>query len=417
MRPPHPIAKNTLSPPEANASLKSLPLQAPALIPSPPSPVTQQGECVHLVIPGETAPEPTLTARPRRWSEGWRRRIVGCDSAVWACRAAIAATPNLRHRVYIVGGNRAGDRAAALGLAFTGRLSPPFARPELATAAIKNLFAEHGEPDIIQCWGGSFAALRDRLAGHTRRAVWLVTDFEGAVLEIKEPGAREPLTQALSPWLSESGGGGPLHHRDDIRRQLRVGTDDLLIALVGDPASAVDALPLMSMISILHVAGIRAIPVLPRSGFAVPRVLRHLRTGGYISDVRVVGCVSLVATACDIGVCIPRLPAEGEASVEPRATNKLAVGHVAARGLPVLIPESVWARSLYPAAAHTCIYPTLDHAAIAKTVVPMLENGRAGLHAARAAILESGLAPAPRSLTDEVVAAWGTILATSARRR
>lgn len=392
-----------------------------ALVTPPHAP---RGDCLHLVLPGVVFPEPVLTARPRRWSEGWRRRIVGTDSAVWACASAIAATPSIAHRVCILGGNAADARAAALGLHAHLRLSPPFGRPELAAAGLQGILSHDGEPDIIMCWGGPFAALRDRLSSDTRRSVWMVADTETGVLEVKDTTAREPLTQALTPAL-------PLDNialadpatRAEQRARFNLPTDEFLIALIGDPAPACDALPLLYAASVLHVAAVRITPVLPRTAFNIGRIRRHMRAGAYQGNLIVrEEPTDLIAPACDLAILIAHEPEGGpdrigDAPPEPLPSHKLAVARTAARGTPVLVARSVWSEQLYPEAAHACLYPSPDHSAIAKTIFSLLDNDRALLTTACTALNEQHLRQPSQTMVDEVTAAWNAALARSSRNR
>ncbi|HYE61302.1 MAG TPA: hypothetical protein VD997_04840 [Phycisphaerales bacterium] len=371
---------------------------------------------LHLVLPGGRVVRPSLTLRPRRWSQGFRRDVRGCDAAVWACRECIAASPELEHRVCVVGGNEAGERSAAMGLETHARLAPPFSRPELALTGYRNLLREWGTPQVVMCWGGDFAALRDRVvaggpeagAGREMRGpVWMVADLHAGVLEVRDSEhTREPLTQALTPWL-------PVPHaltqrdREAVREAFNVGPGELLCALIGDPPAACDAITLAYMAGILHVGGVRVVPVVPRGAYQLERALRHVGAGGYLGDLRLIdGPMSLIAPGCDLGVCIPVAPTEHEMAEEPALPSKLAVARAAAMGLPIVMSATPWAQGLLPEGAQVCLSPSNDHAALAKRVFALAEDGQRRLRYARAALIEHSVNAPPRGLVEEVLAAW-----------
>jgi hypothetical protein len=377
---------------------------------------------VHLVIPGGPIPSPDLSMRPRRWSHGSRRDVRGCDAAVWACRQTVLQTPWINHRICVLGGNEAGERAARLGLEAHARLAPPFSRPELALAGFRNLIADWGAPAIVMCWGGDCAALRARmLAGRESgspspagRATWMVADMHAGVLEVHDlQHTREPLTQAMTPWLPVP---GALTQRDReaIREQLQVEDNELLVALVGDPPAAIDAITSTYMAGILHVAGVRVTPVIPRGSYQLDRALRHIASGGYLGDIRLIDePMSLIAPGCDLGVCAPVALSEHEVLCEPSLPSKLAVARAAGMGLPIVMAATPWARSLMPEGAQSCLASTPDHAALAKRVYDLLADKQRLLRSARAALIEHSVRAPARGLAEEVVAAWSRFGAAS----
>lgn len=379
---------------------------------------------LHLVLPGGPVVRPSLTLRPRRWSQGFRRDVRGCDSAVWACRECVTATPHLSHRVCVVGGNEAGERAAGMGLEAHARLAPPFSRPELALAGFRNLLQEWGRPLVVMCWGGDFAALRDRVvagASDSRGAPqaaapsWMVADMHAGVLEVRDSEhTREPLTQAMTAWLPVP---PALTQRDREAIRARFGVPDnaLLCALVGDPPRACDVIALVYMAGILHVGGVRVVPVVPRGAYQLDRALRHVGAGGYLGDLRIIDePMSHIAPGCDFGVCVPVPPGDHEVLCEPALPSKLAVAHAAAMGLPVVMGATPWAQGLLPDGAKSCLAPTMDHAALAKRVFALLEDGQRPLRAARAALIEHSVHAPARGLVQEVLAAWSKVCSVQA---
>ncbi len=371
------------------------------------------GRVLHLVLPGGPVAGPALSLRPGRWSQGSRRSVTGADAAVWACAAAIAAAPQHHHRVCVFGGNDAGRRAARLGLTAQLRVAPPFSRPELAAAAVWGVLTDGPAPEIVQCWGGDFAPLRDRVAPRTPGSTWMIVDLHAGVLEVRDHATpHDPLTQALTAWLPPV---APVGDASALRARLAAPEGSLLVTVVGDPPEALDAVPVLYALSILHVAGVRATLVLPRGCGQFDRALRHVQRGGYVHGLRVTDePLSEVAPACDVGVCVARSWSESEALTEPAFSTKLAVARAAGQGLPVLIPSSAWAEQLLPIGAHACLTPSADHAAIAKRVFALLEHEGRPLRACRAELLARSVTAPARGMTDEVTGAWQRVLA---RRR
>lgn len=386
---------------------------APASAPAPAA--RSMGSVLHLVLPGCPMERPALSLRPGRWSQGSRRIVTGADAAVWACTACVAAAPDVHHRVIVFGGNAAGERAAAMGLAADGRIAPPFSRPELAASAVAAVIASGPTPDVIQCWGGDFALLRDRLAPRTPRSTWMIADMHAGVLEVRDNATpHDPLTQALTPWLEP--GAKPLIDRASVRTRLGVAEEELLVTLVGDPPAAIDALPALYALGILHVAGVRATLVLPRGCGQFDRALRYVHQGGYLHGLRVTDePLSLIAVGCDLGICAPLSWSENEPLCEPSFSTKLAVARAAALGLPVMMPTSPWAERLLPIGAHACLTPPGDHAALAKQIFGLLEEGRRPLRACRAELLTRSVSGPERGMTEEVVGAWRRMLAKVGR--
>jgi hypothetical protein len=310
-----------------------------------------------------------------------------------------------------------------MGLEAHARLAPPFSRPELAVAGFRNLLADLGLPAIIMCWGGDCATLRDRImaggqesiagstVSSTASPTWIVADMHAGVLELYDAEhLREPLTQAITPWLPVPGA-LTLRDRQAIRTALRVEDDVLLVALVGDPPAAMNAITLMYMAGILHVAGVRVTPVVPRGCYQVDRALRHLAAGGYVGDIRLIDePASLIAPGCDLGVCASVPLSEQETPCEPALPSKLAVARAAAMGLPIVMGATPWATGLMPEAAQACLAPSTDHAALAKRVFALLEDGHRPLRAARAALIEHSVATPARGLVEEVTAAWARVI-------
>jgi hypothetical protein len=339
---------------------------------------------------------------------------------VLACRQLLRQSAGIRHRVCVVGGNDAGERAALLGLEAHARVAPPFSRPELALMGIQNLIEEWGPPTIVMCWGGDCAALRERVLAGRRgrdrrdspasRATWMVADMHAGVLEVHDlHHTREPLTQAMTPWLPVPGA-LLQRERESIREELRVENDVLLVALVGDPPAATDAITLAYMAGILHVAGLRITPVVPRGSYQLERALRHLAAGGYLSDIRLIDApISLIAPGCDLGICAPVALSEQEVLCEPSLPSKLAVARACGMGLPVVMAGTPWARALLPEGAQACLAPTSHHAALAKRVFALLEDGHRPLRSARAALIERSVSVPSRGLTEEVLAAWARV--------
>ena len=153
----------------------------------------------------------------------------------------------------------------------------------------------------------------------------MIADMHAGVLEVRDNATpHDPLTQALTPWLEP--GAKPLIDRASVRTRLGVAEEELLVTLVGDPPAAIDALPALYALGILHVAGVRATLVLPRGCGQFDRALRHVHQGGYLHGLRVTDePLSLIAVGCDLGICAPLSWSENEPLCEPSFSTKLAV--------------------------------------------------------------------------------------------
>jgi hypothetical protein len=342
---------------------------------------------LHLVRPATLLEKPALGLGRRRWS-------MGSDAGVMACRAVVAATPQLEHKVIVIGGGAAGARVAELGLAATARMAPPMGRAEMAGPALTRWIKAYGSPRVVQGWGAEFGGLRGRTGA--ARVSWCVADMEQGVLEARLE-QWPPVTSAMTPWLGGDGAGAAVRGSGGEKGVWRV-------ALLGDPPGAMDSLAFVYSLTILHVAGIRATAVIPKGAGRLDRTLRHIAGGGYLHRVELLeGSVMAALGGCDLAICVPLIGDEVSAS-EPSFATKLCVGAACAAGLPVIMKDCPWAKELLPEGAHVCLSPTLEPARLARVACAMLTGP--GLDQARAA-LRAGVRAPGRSAVTEVVQAWG----------
>jgi hypothetical protein len=347
---------------------------------------------LHLVRPATLLEKPALGMR-RRWS-------MGSDAGVMACRAVIGAMPQLEHKVIVIGGGAAGERAAELGLAATARMAPPMGRAEMAGPALTRWIRAYGVPRVVQGWGAEFSGLRGRTAA--ARVSWCVADMEQGVIEARLE-QWPPVTSAMTPWIGKGSG-------VQVRRGGAAGKDGWRVALLGDPPGAMDALGFLYTLTILHVAGIRTTAVIPRGAGRLDRALRHMAGGGYLHSIELLeGSVIAALDGCDLAICVPMSTGEEVAASEPTFATKLCVGAASAAGLPVIMQDCPWAREMLPEGAHRCLSPSQEPARLARVACALLTGP--GLEETRATLREGVRAPA-RSLVTEVVRAWG-ISATS----
>jgi hypothetical protein len=344
---------------------------------------------LHLLRPAAPRERPAI-------SLGRHAPACGCDTGVLACLRTIARTPWCDHKVIVFGGDDAGRRAASLGLRADARIAPPMGRVELGAPALRRWLKAHGEPRVVQCWGGEFGGLRSRIAGVSRLsrgAAWCVADMDVGVLESRS-GHWPPATSALTAWLGPAAGAGG-------QRPRRAGPPR--VVLLGDPPAAADSLALAYALGILNVGGVPATAVVARDAARMDRTVRHMRAGGYLRGLEVIDGSPLAGLrGFDLGVCVPM---EGDPGVgEPSFAGKLAVRAALDAGLPVIVQDSPWAREVIPAGAHACIARSLESSDLARAACKLLTQG--GLETASAELV----AARPRNGRDvvkDVVDAWG----------
>jgi hypothetical protein len=164
----------------------------------------------------------------------------------------------------------------------------------------------------------------------------------------------------------------------------------------------VDAVAFAYTLGILHVAGVRAIAMIPLGAKGLARTMHHVRAGGYIHGVQIVDApIMQIARQCDLAIS---LPADEE---DLSFASKLCVCVVAGSGVPVILPDTHWARGVIPSGAHSMLSPTLKPAALARVVQRLLDGQN--LEMCKAALRE-GLNAPRQGAVSQLLANWATLM-------
>lgn len=191
---------------------------------------------VHLIQPAAAAASP--------WSI--RSRSESSDAGVLACAAMIAARPTDSHRVLVIGGAAARDRAAALGVRAGGCIAPTLGRAATAARAVHAAVSAVAEPDVVCGWSAGCGGILERL-DRLRGSRLLIDPAAGEGRFWSARGA------AVSPVELPSPGAWFAGHR--VAAAAAVGP--ARVGLVGDPPGETDVGLLAGIVSLLRVAGVR----------------------------------------------------------------------------------------------------------------------------------------------------------------
>lgn len=262
-------------------------------------------------------------------ARSWLAGGAGSDALTVAC--GLARGMDQSGRVLVLGPARAEARAAAAGIVTTDTLCPPAARPELARAAVRRFIRDSGPFDAAVCWG--------RRAGRLARAIGGQVPLV-AVATLSAGGPDRPGETAL-PGLLSTTDATPGGERRQWRLEHRLNDDDVVIALLDDPAHAPSARRFMFILGTLEVAGQRIIGLLPTGTAESARARRFRRAVGIRTRVITADRpVHALLDMCDIGVLLgpfddsPR--PEGSSAGVARFTMTLAMS----AGLPAVTAEA-----------------------------------------------------------------------------
>jgi hypothetical protein len=256
------------------------------------------------------------------------------DAGVLACRAAIERTPELEHRVCLIGPTSAERRAGALGLHTTHRIAPPAGAVSLGWFGLESLVRDRGLPDAVQCW--------------TRPLLRLARLALGNSVPCVGPPAEYPLPAAPASV-----------DRDQLRRRLGLQAGEKAVLLLADPPSTADARRFVFMLGLIEVAGHRCAGVIPSGARHLVRGRRFARDANLGTNLILTDLPAwALAPACDCAVLHDAgdEPAVRSAPETAAAIARAAVGATLIRGLPVLSPAGAGTEALYDErAAPLCI--------------------------------------------------------------
>ena len=239
---------------------------------------------LHVLRPYSDAPPPWFVrgdARDARWTP---------DGAILACAAM---TEREGGRTLVLGPRAAAERCRTLGLRVDAAICPPLGIDGPCRRAIARAAASMDAGEVVSWDGGDRTPLARSLPA-------------------------SDLARRLAP-------------RALARETVGVAPAERTLLLLADPPPAADAVALVRLVGMLHVAGVPLTVVVGRGARGLDRARRHVRDGGYVRRLIVVeGPTLAVLAAADLAVvltpgCVPM-------SEPTRAAVRLAV----ALGVPTV---------------------------------------------------------------------------------
>ncbi|MBL9001750.1 MAG: hypothetical protein JNK25_11500 [Phycisphaerae bacterium] len=240
------------------------------------------------------------------------------DAQAVVCSAAIAAAPGLRHRVLIIGGERARRRAYSMGLHSHGSVGTLLGRSLGLGRLVARVARVWNANDTLQVYGPEEAELAEATSiPHVERLDCSARAVPGETAEF--------------PSIGDFG--GATNTRSQARAMLGCDESEFVVLALGDPPSEVEAHPVGEMLGMLTVGGVPVVGVFPSGAKGLFRVARHAREG-YVRRVRAFECpVWGVLPAADLAVVSP-------ASSGITLATRLLVRHAARLGIAVVIPHA-----------------------------------------------------------------------------
>lgn len=224
---------------------------------------------------------------------GRSHRGAGQDALTAAC--SLCAGPE--DTTLVIGPARALRRAAAAGLRPQAAICPPLARVEFAARAVRRYIRAAGPFDAAVCWGGRVGRLAPavaRLLPSVR-----VASFEDAssAASIMPPDSSR--TEVAARRWREARGLSP---------------DDVLIALLDDPASFPSARKFAFILGALEVSGMRPVGLVPSGTSELARARRFRRSVGLRNRLLIADRpLTSILAACDLGLLLGPVAAPGPA--------------------------------------------------------------------------------------------------------
>jgi hypothetical protein len=306
----------------------------------------------------------------------------------------------LRHEqtAFTIGPRALLERAAATGINVLAGAPSPGA----AISAVERTLAAFGPFDALHAWGPD--AVTPALAaaeapGAGRIPVFALAtpgrpDADGAVTVIDSPPPVAPRPDAAD--------------RARLRAALGLTTATTAVLLLGDPPRA-DAVRFAFLLSLIAVAGIQTVGLIPASSAQVARADRLMRSSPRVRIVVTDRPFRDLLAAADAAVFEGggHGPTSSLAPAPGIARWPIAAAHTA--GVPVVAPA--WAApDFYPAdAAEAALSHNATIPDLARRLMPIVTDAalRSGLSASVRAHLEQ--ARADRRFCDAVEHAWETV--------
>lgn len=278
------------------------------------------------------------------------------DMAILACRGVVDSGDPDEQTILVLGGSKAGRRAAALGLVGFERIAPPLGRVELAHRSIARWLETRAPFQRAILWNGPNA-------GPWRHVAQDIVAFDPVTGGAGENAASLPADVATPDGVSRLRA-----LRRDARTALGLADTDECVCLLGDPPDSANAANFAFLTALLRATGRSVAGLLGSGSFHARRALNPSRLEPL--HVRLIGTdrpLPLVLPACDLAVHAPgsRLdPKPAVATWCDAALARLAWS----LGVPVLsaTPEVV-----APRGRAACLTPTAHPSAIAHAITEL----------------------------------------------
>lgn len=329
---------------------------------------------LHIVEPWAAGPRP------------WFQRSTGSDALTVACAMICASEP--AHHAILLGPARAERRAGTIGLRTTDSACPPARRPELSWRSVRRLLRAAGPCEALVLWGDRVARLVPAVAGLAPRVLRASIRNEPRAAMSADPHDGGPRASAMGDVDAQR-----------WRRARGLTGEDVVVALLDEPAHAPNARRFLFLLGKLEVTGRRVIGLVPSGASEGPRARRFRRAVGLKTRLfEADRPMSALMEVCDIGLLLGPFDdtTRPEGTSERVARFNLLLAHRA--GLPVVTAEQPAITDGVPEEARSCLACSHHSADLGRTLFELVEDP-ARRATVRARLLESAAAsPNPLSL-------------------
>jgi hypothetical protein len=211
--------------------------------------------------------------------------------------------PPFSDAVLLLAGSADERRAARLGVHTTDRIIPPAGAISRCAPPLRRYLRERGRPDVIHAWSPDAARLAADVAPAAPRVLSPMRPPADGLTPIRRPvaprtgpiadvslgppeinaawrlAAPTPLAFRhipIPPPLPADLAPTP-HNRDAARARISADAESLVVALVGDPSSRLDAYTFTVSLVVMAKAGMPVLGLVPSDAFALLRARRWLR--------------------------------------------------------------------------------------------------------------------------------------------
>ncbi|CAG0951030.1 hypothetical protein PHYC_00203 [Phycisphaerales bacterium] len=300
------------------------------------------------------------------------------DAELLAFRDLSLLDTDRRHELLFLGGSEEARAAGALGAPISYRVAPLLKRAGLASRAIENVLDDH-DPDAVVSWDPSFGSRLMRLRGLPTRVARV--DLSGASIDARgvNPETGEA-TRSRSSLRPAPIGPGPVRARQELRERLKIEVGERVVGVLSEGPDA--AITLAFSAGMLNLGSLPCTGLVRRGIPGLERARRHVREGGYLRRMIVVGP--------PVMRFLPALDAALMPMSVPPAFDALCVlRSVLATGLPVVTAAGPETAPLFPGEASVCLARSSEPPHLAGALSALLANPGV-LEGARAALEEAG---------------------------